>query len=627
MARLFVTGINLNKNELQNARIQNLSTAPSSPVAGQIYFNTSTNVLYFYNGTEWTPTSGSTEVIQDVIGSSVVGGVGLTATYNDSNGETTIDLDNTAVTPGSYGSATQIPTFTVDDQGRLTAAGEESIATTLEFAGNTGGGSIDLLTETLTVTGNNSSGIGVSGSGNTITVAALNATSTQKGTASFDETDFVVSSGHVTLNSESIQDKVAAMVTGNTETGISVTYQDVDGTLDFVVEDQFPSHTTSDLAEGSNLYYTAERVQDEINNTIIGGTGIDSTYNDGTGKLTIDIDSTVATLSGAQTLTNKALGSGTILDSNLDANNKKITNLAAPVDPTDAANKNYVDTVAAEGLHVHEGVDAATTGTLATISGGTVTYDNGTNGVGATLTTTGTFAVIDGVSVQTGARVLVKNETNRAHNGIYIKLSNTELARDPLFDSDEDIEGGDFVFVVEGTQYAGTGWVQSNTVNVIGTDEVIWQQFSGAGTYLADGGLTLTGNTFSVDVQPDSADPSLVIADGALQVKANNAKAIIIDENGVGVNLGTGFAFSSNALTFASGYGVRKYASNIGDGSATSINVTHNFNTKDVTVQVYKNGTPYYQVEADVLHANNNYVTLEFASAPTLDEYRVVITG
>jgi hypothetical protein len=132
MSKKFLVSIDLNKNELLNARIQNLGSAPSNPVSGQVYYNTGDNIMYFWNGTEWISTSGSLEVIQDAIGQYVEGGVGLTRSYNDSTGVTTIDLDNTSVSAGTYGSITKVPTFTVDEQGRLTAASDTNLVIPLD---------------------------------------------------------------------------------------------------------------------------------------------------------------------------------------------------------------------------------------------------------------------------------------------------------------------------------------------------------------------------------------------------------------------------------------------------------------------------------------------------------------
>ena len=253
------------------------------------------------------------------------------------------------------------------------------------------------------------------------------------------------------------------------------------------------------------------------------GTGLTGTSFNGSTAVTIAIDSTVATLTGTQTLTNKTIsgasntlsniGNASLTNSSVTVGTTAIalgassltlgglTSVAVTQDPTSAlqlATKQYVDAVA-EGLHIHESCAAATPGTLASITGGTVTYNNGTAGVGATLTLSVALTVLDGYTLLNGDRVLVKNEATQANNGIYTwATGGTVLTRATDFDTAAEMASGDFTFVTNGTLYANTGWVQTDPVTAVGTSPVTWSQFSGAGTYTAGTGLTLAGTQFSI---------------------------------------------------------------------------------------------------------------------------------
>ena len=161
MALSYLTDINLNQNELQNGVVQNLGTAPGSPVEGQIYYNSTggDKQLYFYNGSAWISVAGDiSEVIagdgltgggnSGSVTLNVVGGTGITANAND------IAITNTGVTAASYGSSTAIPVITVNAQGQITAASTAAISTDLTIAADSGSNdTVTLGTDTLTFAG------------------------------------------------------------------------------------------------------------------------------------------------------------------------------------------------------------------------------------------------------------------------------------------------------------------------------------------------------------------------------------------------------------------------------------------------------------------------------------------
>ena len=502
MARKYLVSIDLSKNELQNARIQNLASAPASPVSGQVYYNTADNIMYFYNGTEFISTSGSLEVIQDAINSTLVAGTGLDKTYDDNAGTYTLDIDSTVAT--------------------LTGAQN--------------------LTNK-TITSPVLAGTTITSSGNLVVKPATNILEVQGDGSS------VVGQLQLNCHVNSHGQKIASQPHG----------QNATNTL------KLPGGTT-------------------IGNA----------------------DAVLVSDTGTQTLTNKTLTSPVIA---MGAN--KITGLGTPTDATDAATKGYVDSTAI-GLDVKLSVRAATTANIDL----TTALENGDT--------------LDGVTLATGNRVLVKNQTNETQNGIYVVAASGAASRSEDANSDAEVTAGLFTFVEEGTVNGNTGFVlTSDNPITLGSTNLVFSQFSGVGTFTAGNGLTLTGTSFSVDVTPTAGSASLTNTGGAVEVKTNTADGLEVTGSGLGINNGTGLTFASGALVFdtANGYGVRKLAFNVGDGTAVAIAVTHSLGTKDVTVHIYDNASPYAQVEADVEHTDTNNVTVKFAVAPTSNQYRVVIVG
>lgn len=412
MARLFLTAIDLNKNELQNARVQNLASAPGSPVTGQVYYDTVANKLYWWNGSAW------------------------------------IDATGGAVT---FGAITAQTTFGA-----------------------------------------------ASGNGAASTAARSDHT---HGTPAHDA----------------------------------------------------PAHSAIKLS---------------------------------------DLASPTAAVS---------LGS------------QRITSLADPTSAQDAATKAYVDGLA-------NGVDWKASVRVATTANGTLAsaFANG--------------QTVDGVTLATGDRILIKDQSTGAENGIYTVNASGAPTRATDADASAEVTGGLAVWVNEGTANADTGWVlTTNDPITVGTTALSFTQFTGLGSVTAGGGLTKTGNTLNIGagsgitvnaddiaVAATYAGGSSIATVGTITTGVWNATDIAVADGGTGASTAAGAKTNLGFMT--------RYAASIGDGSSTSITVTHNLGTLDVVIEVYRNSDGV-KVECDVTHATTNTLTLGFATAPTSNQYRVVVIG
>jgi hypothetical protein len=488
MARKFLTSIDLAKNELQNAVIQNLAANPSNPILGQVYFNTVANEMRIYNGTEFE----------------AIGLNGVTASAAEIN---ILDGATLTTTELNY-----VDGVTSGIQGQLDLKAP-------------------LLDPTFTGTVTLDTGVNIVFEGATANAFELTLT------AGDPTADRVVTLPDLTTT-------LVGRDTVDTLTNKTITSPSVSGLY---------------LSDASIVFEGSTTDNFETTLTVV----------DPTADRTIYIPNANGTLARLE----DKLHDFALATASVSLNNQKITNLADPVDPQDAANKRYVDSAVA-GLNWKQAAHLiALTNVPLTGNTETVVIDS--------------HAALD--SDSTGYRILLTGQTTGTENGIYVYSDNGTtytLTRPADADTYQELVGAS-IFIMEGTVYGSTSWVQSNHYLTSFASQD-WAQFSGASTYTAGAGLAADGNIFNVG------------AGDGIQALTNT---VAIDRTVV----------------------VTKYAANIGNGTDTSYTITHNLNTRDVIVTLFDNASPYAEVMADVEHTTTNSITVLFSSAPTTDKYRVVV--
>ena len=644
------------------------------------------------------------------------------------SGDPVFDLVNTAVTPGTYGSTTQIPVITVDAKGRITSAsltpstsggtvtyvsaltlgtsGTDLSSTVVDptttpvitlnvptasatnrgvlsptdwttfnnkgdgtvtavsvvsangFAGSSSGGAAPALTLSTSVSGilkGNGTAISAATSG-TDYAPATSGTSILYGNGSGGFSNVTIGSGVSfaggTLSATGSGGTVTSITAGTGLTGGTITSSGtiaIDSTVATLTGIQTltnktisgASNTLSNIGNSSltNSSVTINgssvslggsvTVTATASNPLTIGTGLSGTSYNGSAAVTIAIDSTVATLTGSQTLTNKTLTSpvistivntgtltlptstdtlvgrattDTLTNKSISGSSNTLTNIpnsaltnssvtvgttsislgsssltlgglttvTVTQDPTSAlelATKQYVDGLASTGLYYHSPVQAATTQSLAAQTGGTVTYNNGSSGVGATITLSVALTTLDGYSLSNTNRILVKDETNQAYNGVYTwATGGTVLTRSTDTDSygpgTGDLSENDYFFVQNGTVNKGNSYVCTTSGTItFGTTAITFAQFSTSQVYTGTSPINVSGTVISLNTVP--------VTSGGTGLTSGTSGGIPYFSGST--TIASSAALTANALVIGGGAGVSPSTTTTGTGVLTAL--------------------------------------------------------
>jgi len=488
--------------------------------------------------------------------------------------------------------ASQMTTFTISDDSSTTSTITQS--DTLQFLGGTGIGSTvsgDTVTFAIDATVTTNSGtqtltnktINLANNTVTGTTAEFNTAlsdgsfATLAGTETLTNKTINSASNTITITESNISDLGSYITASSTDTLSNKTIDSASNTITLDLSEGTLTGTTAEfnsaLSDGS--FATLAGTETLSNKTLTTPKFADGGFiADSNGNEQIVFNTTASAVNYLD-VTNAATGNGITLasagtDTNIDfvispkgtgtvsVDSSRITNVTDPSGDQDAATKAYVDSVA-NGLDVKDSVRYASTANI------TGTYDNGAGTI--TAGSNGALS-IDGQTPSQNDRVLLKDQTSAVQNGLYIVTTVGDgstayvLTRTPDADAANEITGGSFVFVEEGTANADNGYVFThNGTPTLGTTNITVAQFSGAGQISAGDALTKTGNQLDVAVD----DSTIEISSDALQVKAsgiganelasNAVETAKINNNAVTVaKLATTLDLSSNTITLPSSF-------------------------------------------------------------------------